>query len=68
MRKFFNSTFYTEMACDKNQTYLQVRWVRDWTHLPASMFIIEPESPSLKGKRDDHDAICAAAGYFAWAK
>jgi hypothetical protein len=20
------------MACDKNQTYLQVRWVRDWTH------------------------------------
>jgi hypothetical protein len=29
------------MACDKNQTYLQVRWVRDWTHLPASMFVIE---------------------------
>jgi hypothetical protein len=37
MRKFF-----TEMARDKNQTYLQVRWVRDWTHLPTSMFVIEP--------------------------
>jgi hypothetical protein len=24
------------------QTYLQVWWVRDWTHLPASMFVIEP--------------------------
>jgi hypothetical protein len=24
---------FTEMACDKNQTYLQVRRVRNWTHL-----------------------------------
>jgi hypothetical protein len=29
------------MACDKNQTYLQVRWIWDWTHLPASMFVIK---------------------------
>jgi hypothetical protein len=33
------------MACDKNQTYLQVRWVGDWTHRTCKyMFIIEPQS------------------------
>jgi hypothetical protein len=35
-----SSVLFIEMACDKNQTYLQVRCVRDWTHLPASMFVI----------------------------
>jgi hypothetical protein len=32
--KCVNSVLFTEMACDKNQTYLQVRW---------SMFVIEPD-------------------------
>jgi hypothetical protein len=33
MRKLFSTAMLTEMAFDKNQTYLQVRWVQDWTHL-----------------------------------
>jgi hypothetical protein len=49
------------MACDKDQTYLQVRWIRDYLgwlehftslgefgKLPATLGVSNPDSPPCK--------------------